>query len=130
GFDPSDIGCGDREDQIIHSDCVRRGVPRQTHPDEAISANPLHCGKSRGAFIVARDEGWICVTADKPMWELCEQRGVEYKYIRGLRVLTELVRQGHLDAEVAVRISEAISEINPYITRDVLAEFKKIIESL
>ncbi|MBN2498795.1 MAG: MiaB/RimO family radical SAM methylthiotransferase, partial [Deltaproteobacteria bacterium] len=69
GFDPSDIGCGDREDQIIHSDCVRRGVPRQAHPDEAISANPLHYGKSRGpVFFMSLPPHWGSIRVVKRVW--------------------------------------------------------------
>jgi len=122
----------DEIDQLDEPDCHRLGLslyePTWEQLAESREAPDGLSEYDYLVFIVARDNRWTCVTADQPLWELCDQQGVDY--IRGLRPLIELVRGGHIEADVAVRVAEEIAEANSYITAAVLEQFMKIIEEI
>lgn len=78
--------------------------------------------QDRLCFIIARDEGWTCVSNDGPLRELCEEHGVATLW--ALQPMLELVHRGHLTPAAAINTAEAIHKGNPrYITRMIVDTF-------
>lgn len=78
--------------------------------------------EDRLCLIVARDLPGCCVTSDGPLRKACEAHGVAVQ--RGLRLMIDLHRAGHLTHKTALRIAREISQKNPYISAAVLTDFE------
>jgi rRNA-processing protein FCF1 len=74
-------------------------------------------------LILARDNGWSCLSNDGPLREACKAQGVPVVW--GLEIMLVLVKNQHLSAVDAIKVAQAIHAVNPmYITSKVLAAFQ------
>jgi hypothetical protein len=73
-------------------------------------------------YLVCQEQNWICVTNDQRLIRECDASDVRYR--RGLRLILDLVDGRHVTKQQAVRIAQAIGEVNPrHINAKVLQEF-------
>jgi len=79
-------------------------------------------------LLVAEQRSWTCVTNDKRLRRECESRDVAVLW--GFQLLVRLVEQNALDAAEAIRIAEAICQVNRRIPEVVLAAFRRKIRAL
>lgn len=91
---------------------------------EAATPHPALSFADKVCMLVARDAGGTAWTNDGPLGEECDTHGVPR--MRGLRPLIELVEAGALAIEVAVGTVDVISTNNPYITPQIVAEFRRL----
>ena len=74
-------------------------------------------------LILARDEGWTCVTNDGRLRRACVDEGVDVLW--GLQLMVKLVEAGELAPTKAVEVAEAIGETNPWVSKRVIARFRE-----
>ncbi len=75
-------------------------------------------------LVLARDNGWTCLSNDGPLREACKAQGVSVVW--GLEIMLWLVQARHLDADKAIEVAEAIHLSNPlYITRKIITTFRQ-----
>lgn len=91
---------------------------------EAAVPHPALSFADKVCMIVARDVGGTAWTNDGPLGEECDTHGVPR--MRGLRPLIELVEAGAIAIDVAVGTVDVISTNNPYITPQIVAEFRRL----
>ncbi len=91
---------------------------------EAAVPYPALSFADKVCLIVARDAGGTCWTNDGPLADECAANAVPC--MRGLRPLIALVEAGALALDVAVGTVDLISANNPYITRAIVAEFRRL----
>lgn len=77
-------------------------------------------------LVLARDNGWTCLSNDRPLREACKAQGVSVAW--GLEIMLGLVEGKHLTAAAAIRTAQSIHEDNPlYITTKILNKFQKMV---
>jgi predicted nucleic acid-binding protein len=120
-------------DQLDATGCDRLGL----RIAEASLDQLLAAGARRGelsfedrlCLIVARHEGWVCVTNDLALRKTCSNEGVSVLW--GLELLLGLVEAGQLDSTDALSVATQIHLSNPrHITREILAEFQRRLLAL
>ena len=75
-------------------------------------------------LVLARDNGWACLSNDGPLREACKAQGVPVVW--GLEIMLALVEGKHLTAAAAIQAARAIHVVNRmFITTEVLAAFQK-----
>lgn len=75
-------------------------------------------------LVLARDNGWICLSNDGPLREACKAQDVPVVW--GLEIMLSLVEGKYLTPEAAIQAAQAIHVVNPmFITAKVLAKFRK-----
>ena len=75
-------------------------------------------------LVLARDNGWACLSNDGPLRDACKAQGVPV--IWGLEIMLSLVEGGHLKAVDAIKVAQDIHSVNPmYITVKILSTFQK-----
>jgi len=80
-------------------------------------------------WILARDRELILITNDKPLWRAAKRGGVSY--IRGLRILIQLVECRGLRKQRALAVAELISQMNPYFANgSVMENFRADLQSI
>lgn len=78
-------------------------------------------------LVLARDNGWACLSNDGPLRDACKAQNVEVVW--GLEIMLQLVETGCVSKEKAIEAAEAIHTINPmYITNRVVAAFRQKIK--
>lgn len=91
---------------------------------EAAIPHPALSFADKVCMIVARDAGGTAWTNAGPLGAECDAHGVPR--MRGLRPLIELVEAGALAIDVAMGTVDLISANNPYITPQIVAEFRRL----
>lgn len=82
----------------------------------------------RLSVIVAKREGYICVTNDKSLRIACEKEGIDV--IWGLEMLLMLYYEGGITESAALEIAGQIRASNPiYITQSVINAFRVKLKS-
>ncbi len=79
-------------------------------------------------LIVARDQGWTCVTNDKPLRRMCGEQAIPLLW--GLQLMLELVAGDQLTQGEALEVAERIAVENPLITSGVIKAFKRKVGTL
>jgi rRNA-processing protein FCF1 len=74
-------------------------------------------------LLLAEERAWTCVTNDKRLRTECTTRGIDVLW--GLQLLIQLVESGALADAEAIRIAEAICQINRRIPSSVLETFRR-----
>ncbi len=75
-------------------------------------------------LILARDNGWACLSNDGPLRDACKAQGVSVVW--GLEIMLQLVDAGHVSAAEVIEVAESIHSINPlYITQKILNVFRR-----
>jgi rRNA-processing protein FCF1 len=73
-------------------------------------------------LIIARDNGWTCVTSDGRLRTACIEAGIEVMW--SLDLVVALVRAEALPADDAIAIASDLHRLSPrFITEAILAEF-------
>ena len=79
-------------------------------------------------LILARENGWTCVTNDVALRKACAHDGVPVLW--GLEVMVELVAGGHLEIPDAIAVAESIHRLNPlHINEGIVARFRERIRT-
>lgn len=76
-------------------------------------------------FILARDNGYTCITNDKHLKQLCKKRNVPN--IWGLEILVILANKSKISNRKPVNIASAIRKSNSFITNEIIERFKNKI---
>ncbi|VAW70958.1 hypothetical protein MNBD_GAMMA09-39 [hydrothermal vent metagenome] len=117
----------DEVDQLSEGDCERLGLIVLEEPVEIL----LAAGEKRGALsfedhvclLLAKENGWICVSNDKPLHRACGEEKVTVKW--GLKLMIELVEKELLEKETALNVAQIIQTSNPkHITAEIIEEFR------
>ena len=123
----------DEVDQLNEDDCERLGLIVLEEPVEIL----LAAGEKRGALsfedhvclLLAKENGWICISNDKPLHRACGEEEVTVKW--GLRLMIELVENGLLEKDTALEVAQVIQVSNPkHITPEIIENFKIIITDI
>ena len=122
-FVPRDVF--DEVDQLSEETCARLELTVVDGTLEQL----VEAGRSRGGLsfadrmclILARDNGWTCVSNDGRLRRACGDVGVPVK--RGLRLLLDLLGADALTDEIALSVARAIVAENPWIGSGVLEAF-------
>jgi predicted nucleic acid-binding protein len=117
-----------REDvkQIAEQDCAELGiVPVEPSLDIVVRAAVRRSGLSfhdHMCLLLARENGWICVTNDGRLRRECSSEHVAVAW--GLEVIAGVVDAGGLTAPQAAKMARAIQRANPrFITDKVVSAF-------
>ena len=117
----------DEVSQLDEDACARLGVTIVDGTLEQLAeAGAMRGGLSfedRMCLILARDNGWVCVSNDGKLRRTCGEFGVEVWW--GLQLLLDLVAAGALEADAAIDVAEAIGAVNPWIAPAVIDDFKR-----
>jgi hypothetical protein len=79
-------------------------------------------------IIVARDSDLTLIVNDKNQWECAHAEGV--RYIRGLRIILELVRRRELQPAKAKKALQRMQDRNKWITQEVVDEFLMQVDKM
>lgn len=80
-------------------------------------------------LIMARDNGWTCLSNDGPLRSACVAQGV--KVVWGLEIMVTLVSKRYLHPQRAIEVAKSIQAVNPiYITKGIIDNFCRKIESV
>jgi rRNA-processing protein FCF1 len=113
-------------DALDEADCHRLGLRLVDPTLEQL----LEAGSQRGrlsfedhvCLIIARDNGWTCVTSDGRLRTACIEAGIEVMW--SLDLLVALVRAEALPADDAIAIASDLHRLSPqFITDAILADF-------
>jgi len=96
--------------QVIEASEVRRNKPALSGPDTI-------------CFIMARDNGWACLTNDKSLRRFCLDNKVNC--IWGIEIMLHLVSLEKLSAERAYRTACDIQAKNKRIKSDIIEDFRR-----
>ncbi len=75
-------------------------------------------------LILARDQGWTCVTNDGRLRRACADEGVAVLW--GLQLMVKLVEAGELSADDAISVAEAIGETNSWLSKRGIARLEPL----
>lgn len=85
--------------------------------------NPALSGQDALCFILARDNGWACLTNDKALRKYCSSNHIACLW--GLEILRHVVATGRLTPQEAFRIAQDFQSKNRYIHPNIVSKFKK-----
>ena len=123
----------DEVDGLDADGCARLGI-RVFEPE---LADVIAAARKRGALstqdhlclILARRQGWTCVTNDGALRRACLLEQVPVLW--GLQMMLELVRMGQLPGEDVIAVANAIHRTNPFhITDSIVARFIEEVQKL
>jgi hypothetical protein len=77
--------------------------------------------QDRLCFLLAKANGWTCVSNDGALRRVCLAEGVELLW--GLEMMGLAVEAGALPGDVAEAVARVIQESNPYVTEEIVAAF-------
>lgn len=117
-------------DDLSVTQCKKLGISIV----EAQTTLLLEAGRRSGAlsfkdwlcFLLSEQNGWTCVTNDRALIRECKQCKIRYR--RGLRLMIDLVKTGHLRKARARKVASDIHKANPHhINERVLARFEQAL---
>ncbi|MBN1556418.1 MAG: hypothetical protein JXA11_16885, partial [Phycisphaerae bacterium] len=79
--------------------------------------------QDRLCLILVRQEGWGILTNDKALRKACEDEGISCVW--GLEAMAILVEGKYITSARAMATAKKISQINPFITGDILTRFQE-----
>lgn len=83
----------------------------------AVSKGGLLCLSDHLCILVAKSEGWACVSDDPPLRTACRNEGLGVLW--GLEMMAFAVVRGLLSDEEAQRAAQKLRRANPRITEDI-----------
>lgn len=121
----------DEVEQLDAAGCRRLGLTLIDEPleilDEASQKSGALSFQDHVCLALAKANGWVCVSNDKPLHRACEREGV--RTLWGLRLMIELAACGALGAEQAKAIALDIHTLNPkHITPAIIDRFDAEID--
>lgn len=120
-------------DGLNKTKCKRHGITVIEADTELLLAAGKHSGalsfEDWLCYLACETEGWVYVTNDRALIRTCRQGKVQHR--RGLRLMVELVRDGHLTRTRALKVARAIQTTNPHhINETILYQFEKVLDRL
>ncbi|MCD8536260.1 MAG: hypothetical protein LRY56_01585 [Burkholderiaceae bacterium] len=80
-------------------------------------------------LVLARQNGWVCLSNDGPLRRACKAQGV--MVVWGLEIMLNLVGRNLLAADRAIEVAWAIHAMNPvYISRGIVGRFAQKVHEL
>lgn len=76
-------------------------------------------------LLLAKVNDWCCLTNDKALRRECQKESVQVQW--GLEPMRILVSRSLITAPQAILVARKISEVNPYVTEKIVAEFEQQI---
>ena len=89
--------------------------------DEAVRTRGRVSVQDRVCFLLAKLNGWICVSNDGGLRRVCVAENVSVLW--GLEMMGRAVEARALLGETALAVARKIQENNPYITEQIVAAF-------
>jgi hypothetical protein len=118
--------------QLEDSTCERLGLRVVQASLEQLLAAAQRRGRlsfqDHLCLIMAREEGWTCVSNDRQLRAECGRQQVPVRW--GLELLLELVSQGVVPVAQALDMAQRVQESNRFITPDVVSEFGRKVRAL
>lgn len=119
----------DKVEQLSESQ-ARRSHINLVLPDIELA---LEAAQKRGplayddheTLLLAKKHGWCCLTNDRALRRECRKERVQVQW--GLEPMKTLVARSAITATNAILIARKISEVNPFITDIIVAEFEQQI---
>lgn len=123
----------DEVDGLEEDECARLGIriyePELAHLVVAAQQRGALSTEDHLCLILAREQGWTCVTNDGALRKACQQEHVPVLW--GLEIMLELMRIGQLSAADAITVADAIHRTNPFhITEAIVARFEERVRAL
>jgi rRNA-processing protein FCF1 len=123
----------DEVDGLDEDGCARLGIrvfePELAHLVAAAQKRGALSTEDHLCLILARDQGWTCVTNDGALRKACQQDKVPVLW--GLELMLELVGLGRLPGADAIAVANAIHRTNPFhITDEIIARFIARVRAL
>lgn len=122
----------DEVDQLDEATCAALGlIIVEGTLDQLVEAG-ARLGRlsfaDRVCMILARDNGWTCVTNDGRLRRECESVGVPVRW--GLQLMLALVDCGAMTADAAIVVAEAVGRTNPHMKTEVVVAFVRKVRGL
>lgn len=123
----------DEVDGLDQDGCARLGIrvfePELAHLVAAAQKRGALSTEDHLCLILAREQGWTCVTNDGALRRACQQDRVPVLW--GLELMLELVSIGQLPGADAITVANAIHRTNPFhITAEIVARFADRVRAL
>ncbi len=125
---PSPVLAEVRQMSLRHARRLNLNILEPSFAQAAEAANMTDSTISfedRLCLIVARDNGWSCLTNDKRLRRACRNVGVSIMW--GMESMRLLVTAGHMRADRAANTAKQMAQTNPCITDAILKRFLKQI---
>lgn len=121
----------DEVDQIDEAQCQTLGLTivegNLTQLTEASQRGGPLSFEDKLCLILARDNGWTCLSNDGPLRDACSEIGVTVVW--GLEIMLQLVKDSHLSADEAIDVAQAIHLVNPlYVTKKIVTAFRNKVK--
>ena len=118
----------DEVDQVDESQCRALGLTivegSLAQLTEASQRGGPLSFEDKLCLVLARDNGWACLSNDGPLRSACTVQGV--CVVWGLEIMLQLVEANHVTADKAIEVAELIHAVNPlYITKKVITAFRR-----
>lgn len=114
-------------DQLDEAACAELGLVVVDGTLEQLAEAGAGSGRlsfeDRLCLILARDNGWTCISNDGRLRRECEAAGVAVMW--GLQLMLELVARGTMTPDAAIEVAEAIGRVNPRMRPEVIDEFRR-----
>ena len=91
--------------------------------NELKQEKPTLSGQDAICFVLAKDNGSVCLTNDKPLRDHCLANKITCLW--GFEIMLRLVSCGKLTVEKAYKTAQDIQAKNKYIKAETVAKFKK-----
>ena len=113
----SEEDCEDLSIEILYPDSMELSL---ITPSGSLAPDDQECA------VIAAGRGMKVCTNDKPLRNKCEEINVDVLW--GLELLLILVEKKKLTEEKAIRVAESIKGMNPYITEEILTNFRNKLD--
>jgi rRNA-processing protein FCF1 len=121
----------DEVEQLDESQAAALGLNVVDPSLDQLTASSVKRGRLSAAdhlcLVLARDNGWTCVSNDKALRTACTAEGVPVLW--GLEVIALTVEAGLLSIDEAERVAWRINDSNPFITKALVASFVAKLKS-
>jgi len=123
----------DKVDQLNATTAKKHHLLIQVPDLETIIAAATHRGSlapdDNETLLLAKRNGWVCITNDKPLRRECESEGVTCLW--GLEPMRMLVESEAISPSKAVSVAKTIQAANPgFISDDIVVRFEKQVKKI
>lgn len=116
-------------DQLSITDIEQLGIeiitpslPQLIEADQIRKARPSISGRDAISFVIARDNGWACMTNDKALRLYCADHKITCLW--GIGMMRHLVTVKKLTPQKALQIAQDMKSKNTRITSEIIKRLK------